>query len=127
MKLLLEDIIYRYKFYEMPIDKEEKQKLLLEAGLFEEQIPNIIDSIFLIVENTFAFGYSSKKTQINYEVYIENGGIPVLWNDKHSIIFKRTFETASNKVKHAEFFKCFKDLHEQTKQKHNRLQILKYL
>ena len=114
------------KYHELPFDKEEKRKLLLDSGLHEEQIPNVIDSIFLIVEENFV--YTSGPTrryydQIYYEFYIEHEGrIPALFkNSDGNIIFN------SIKVINTVEEKYFKEFHEQTKQKHNRLKILKYL
>ena len=120
MKLLLENDALKHKIYELPFNEVEKKELLLKAGLFEEQILYIIDSIFLIIEDDFV--YTSEQTQIYYEGYIERGGITALRKNNNGIIIFQTIRIASNKIN-----KNIKELHEQTKQKHNRLKILKYL
>ena len=122
MKLLFES---HYKIYELPIDKEEKYKLFLKTTLTEEEITSIIDETFLFVEDDFVFPNNQRYEKKYISNWIESGRTPAIRkNPDEEKIFLDCFRVTNHVDS---YIKTFHELHEQTKLKHNRLKILKYL
>ena len=118
-----------FKIYEMPLDKNEKIDLLKQTHLGEEEINLLMNHVFLceihktyeeVVELNIESSLQQSKLNID-KIYKENIFITLVFHITQSGRFIRAY---GNSIEGNIYLY---NLHNEIKQKHTRLDILKYL